>query len=152
MAAKTDILPPFVWGKDFYPVQEKEIQKALANGEKILNWAGYLAPFLPVIGGIPGKLRMMGSAVEGAYGLGKAVLHYGRAYWANNQSHEKREIARAWKALDYAKHAGANMVRYFVSEMPVFNFFVPLLWDISGNRVKYQVEKELEAKKAPSNT
>lgn len=139
---------PWPIGPTFYPVDQKEFQKALANLELGMNWAGYVVPFLPFIGNWAGKLRIVGGSAEGLIGLALSAIRFGQAYWEKDEIKKEEKMNRVWESWEYAKHGAANIGRGCLEQIRVVNLLVGYFWDFSGNRMKYQVEKEIDVVKA----
>jgi hypothetical protein len=118
-----------------FAVDRTELKKLFATTENALNWAGYFLPFGANLRAMVGTLQIAG----GLFMAGKGACS---ALFLNQ---EEREVAfrAAYKDLIFVVHGAANKVRSEVERQLFFPLSLALaVWDFSGMRIKYSVEKE----------
>ncbi len=115
-------------------VNELEIQKGLAVLENYLNKVGYV----PFVSSISGAYRIMYGKLEVITGIALAALEAGRSA-LQTDAHKRQEIwSGAAKPLRYSLHGIANMTRGVAESIPFFNL-IGLVWDIAGERMRYNL-------------
>jgi len=118
-----------------FAVDRTELKKLYATTENALNWGGYFVPGAASLRGMLATLQIAG----GLFLAGKGACS---ALFLNQ---EERELAfkQSYKDLIFVVHGAANKVRSEIERQLFFPLSIALaVWDFSGMRIKYSVEKE----------
>lgn len=120
-----------------FTIDRTELKKVFANTENVLNWGGYLLPYSFQVRAMLGTMQIAGGLFLAGYGACSALFE---------DKYEREEAFKeSYKDLIFVVHGAANKIRSEVERQLFFPFsLAAAVWDFSGMRIKYSVEKEAE--------